>query len=123
MFKKRLLGLVILVLMAIGVFGCSSEKANVSNDSKEQKAKIKIANIYGADTYESKAMVKFKEIVEKKTDNIVVEVYTNAQLGGEEAITDSVRQGSVEIGVVGTMMAQYVPLVSVAEYPFLYKIG
>lgn len=120
---KRALGLLLSLAVVAGAAGCSSgggsNDASASGDSGKSSVKIKIANIYGADTYESKSLVKFKEIVESKADNIAVEVYTNAQLGNEETLTDSVRQGSVEIVVVGPMIAQYVPLIACSEYPYL----
>lgn len=120
---KRALGLLLSLAVVAGVAGCSSggasSNAAAPSGGSKSNVKIKIANIYGADTYESKSLVKFKEIVESKADNITVEVYTNAQLGNEETLTDSVRQGSVEVVVVGPMIAQYVPLIACSEYPYL----
>ena len=120
---KRALALLLSLAVVAGISGCASgggsNGASASGNSGKSNVKIKIANIYGADTYESKSLVKFKEIVESKADNIAVEVYTNAQLGNEETLTDSVRQGSVEVVVVGPMIAQYVPLIACSEYPYL----
>lgn len=132
---KRLAGFAIAAMMMLSAVGCSSSSSSSSSAapsgssaskstggekvSTGEKVKVKIANIYGADTYESQALNKFKELVESKSEDITVEVYTNAQLGNEETLADSVRQGSVEIAVIGPMMAQYIPLVAVSEYPFL----
>ena len=128
---KRFLGIALASMLVIATAGCSSggsastggssSGGAASGGDKKSNVKIKIANIYGADTYESQSLVKFKELVESKSDNITVEVYTNGQLGNEETLTDSVRQGSVEMVVVGPMVAQYVPLIACSEYPFLVE--
>lgn len=127
---KKLASLAIASVLVLGMAGCSggatsggatSGTAPKEGDSAKSNVKIKIANIYGADTYESQSLVKFKEIVESKSDTITVEVYTNGQLGNEETLTDSIRQGSVEMVVVGPMVAQYVPLIACSEYPFLVE--
>jgi tripartite ATP-independent transporter DctP family solute receptor len=109
------------LLAGCGNSGNTAGSSAASNDSdSDKKMTIKIANIYGADTYESKSMDKFKELVESKSSDISVEIYPNAQLGSEETLVDSVRQGSVEMVIVGTVMTEYIPFVSVPEFPFLF---
>ena len=108
---KRLAGFAIAAMMMLSAVGCSSSSSSSSSAapsgssaskstggekvSTGEKVKVKIANIYGADTYESQALNKFKELVESKSEDITVEVYTNAQLGNEETLADSVRQLSL----------------------------
>lgn len=124
--KTKSLGCLLLALaMTVAVLAGCGNSGNAANSSgassnSGKKVTIKIANIYGADTYEAKSMDKFKELVESKNSNISVEVYPNAQLGSEETLVDSVRQGSVEMVIVGTVMTEYIPFVSVPEFPFLF---
>lgn len=110
-------------LMAGMLGGCGKEGdpgGTSDGGSGQAKVKFKLANMYADDSYEAKSMYKFKEIVESKSDNIKVEVYTNAVLGSEETIADSVRQGTVEMGVIGTTMGSYLPYFSIPEYPYLF---
>ena len=104
-----------LVLVMALFAGCGSK------DGGQEAVTIKIANMYADDSYEAQSMYKFKEIVESKTDSIKVEVYTNAVLGSEETINDSVKSGTIELGVVGSSLSAYLPLFAMGEYPYLFN--
>jgi len=66
------------------------------------------------------ALVLFKEMVELRTDDYVVEIYPNAQLGTEEELCEMIRLGTVTCGNVArfeaTGMEQYV-----VGLPFMFK--
>ena len=134
MMFRRGISILIISVVSLSMLGCSksvsssSGSTNLTSSSTSQKegkkdnvVKIKIANIYADETYESKSMYKFKELIEEKSDSIQVEVYCNSQLGNEETLTDGVRQGSVEMCVTGTTWTQYLPKIGVAEYPYLFN--
>ena len=118
--KKKMLKSVALILclaLAMGMFaGCGGN----TDEGGAEVVTFKIANMYADDSYESQSMYKFKEIVEGKTDSIKIEVYTNAVLGSEETINDSVKAGTIEMGVVGSSLSAYLPLFAMGEYPYLF---
>jgi tripartite ATP-independent transporter DctP family solute receptor len=64
----------------------------------------------------------FKPQVESKTNGAVtVEVYHSGVLGNEQALWDGVRNGSIEIVVVGSVMnTEYKPML-ISDWPFLYR--
>ena len=109
------------LVLVLALFMCLLAGCGSNSGTEEQSSDavtIKIANMYADDSYEAQSMYKFKELVESKTDNISVEVYTNAVLGSEETINDSVKSGTIELGVVGSSLSAYLPLFAMAEYPY-----
>lgn len=125
---KKHFKLLALVLMLTFTFtalaGCGSSQSGDKDGTSEpaKTFKIKVANWYAPEHPQNKALAKFKEIVEDKSQgNITVEIYDNAKLGSEDVFIDSVKNGTVEMGVPGTMLSKDQPLISVAEIPFLFR--
>lgn len=69
-----------------------------------------------------KALLKFKEIVEKETDGqIKVETYHSSQLGDDRTMTEALQLGSQEVTIPSTApLANFVPEYSVFDFPFLF---
>jgi tripartite ATP-independent transporter DctP family solute receptor len=64
----------------------------------------------------------FKTQIEAKSNGaITVEVYHAGTLGNEQTLWDSVRNGSIEVVVIGTPMnSEYRPML-ISDWPFLYR--
>ncbi|MDR2600842.1 MAG: TRAP transporter substrate-binding protein [Spirochaetaceae bacterium] len=64
----------------------------------------------------------FKPQIEQKTNGeITIEVYHSGTLGNEQTLWDSVRNGSIEIVIVGSVMnSEYKPML-ISDWPFLYR--
>jgi tripartite ATP-independent transporter DctP family solute receptor len=64
----------------------------------------------------------FKPRIEQKTGGAVtVEVYHSGVLGNEQALWDAVRNGSIEVAVIGSVMnTEYKPML-ISDWPFLYR--
>ncbi|WP_088105784.1 TRAP transporter substrate-binding protein [Halalkalibacter urbisdiaboli] len=69
-----------------------------------------------------KGLLKFKEIVEEKTEgSIVVETYHSGQLGDDRTMTEGLQLGSQEVTIPSTApIANFVPEFSVFDFPFLF---
>jgi len=69
-----------------------------------------------------KGLLKFKEIVEEKTDGAIkVETYHSGQLGDDRAMTEALQIGTQEVTVPSTApLANFVPEFSVFDIPFLF---
>lgn len=66
--------------------------------------------------------LEFKAQIEKLTDGgVTVQIFPNAQLGGERDIAQAVRRGSVEMGGIGVGLSGWVPEMSITDAPFLWK--
>ena len=64
----------------------------------------------------------FKPLVEERSNKtILVEVYHSGVLGNEQTLWDSVRNGAIEMSVVGSVMnSEYRPML-ISDWPFLYR--
>lgn len=69
-----------------------------------------------------KGLLKFKEIVEEKTDGAIkVETYHSGQLGDDRSMTEALQLGTQEVTVPSTApLANFVPEFSVFDIPFLF---
>lgn len=83
---------------------------------------IKFAHWFAEDHPQHLAMLKFKELVEERSNGTLkVEIYPNSQLGSEDVYDQSVSQGTVEMGCAGTNIQMYLPRIAVSEAPFLFN--
>ncbi|MDR1363409.1 MAG: TRAP transporter substrate-binding protein [Spirochaetaceae bacterium] len=64
----------------------------------------------------------FKAEVEKNSGGkIKVEVYHSGTLGNEADLWNGVRNGTIEVAIVGTPMNQEFPVMLISDWPFLYR--
>jgi len=87
----------------------------------EQTVTLRFANIFAADAYQSRAMQRFKELVEDRNPNITIDLFHNAILGNETELGESVTAGTVDMVAVGTAINMFVPNVFASEIPFLFE--
>jgi tripartite ATP-independent transporter DctP family solute receptor len=68
------------------------------------------------------AALKFKEVVEEKTNgDVTVTIYPNAKLGDERNLLESLRMGTVDMAVVtGGPVINFLPSFGVLDLPFLF---
>ncbi len=114
----------ILLFFVVGLVACSNSpsKEDASVD-KENTYVIKVGHAAAIDHLAQKSFVKFKEIVEIKSDGkIKVEIYPNGELGGEREMLEKLLLGDL------TMMApSSAPLEAVSkdiilwDLPYLFK--
>ncbi|WP_096199028.1 TRAP transporter substrate-binding protein [Bacillus sp. FJAT-45350] len=69
-----------------------------------------------------KGLLKFKEIVEERTNGeIVVETYHSSQLGDDRSMMEALQLGTQEVTVPSTApIANFVPEFTVFDFPFLF---
>lgn len=138
---KKLLSLVLAMAMSLSLVACSSsddsaattttassdsttavetvEDAAAANDPKQT---IMVAHWFAEDHPIHLAMLEFEAQAEALSGgSLQVDIYPNAQLGSEDTYIDSVTQGTVQIGVTGTMIAKYQPSIYAQETPFIFS--
>ncbi|KJS84471.1 MAG: hypothetical protein JM58_10670 [Peptococcaceae bacterium BICA1-8] len=132
MKKRNVVFLLLLVFtLSLVLTACGGAKqeapapASTSTDAKVEPAKtyeIKVATWFDPTHPLVKSLEKFKEIIETKTEgNVKVSIFPSSQLGSEDTFIDSVKAGTVEMGISGTMINTYAPLIAVAEKPYLFQ--
>ncbi|MDR0577399.1 MAG: TRAP transporter substrate-binding protein [Candidatus Accumulibacter sp.] len=84
---------------------------------------IKVGDNWGESHPMAAALDKvFKPQVEKGTNGaITVDVYHSGTLGNEGDLWNGVRNGTIEVAVVGTPMNQEYPTMMISDWPFLYR--
>ncbi|GGD15656.1 TRAP transporter substrate-binding protein [Pontibacillus salipaludis] len=124
---KRLLtvavtAMLILVLAACG--GTESEGNSSNGDGSDSgEEKVIRAGIGLNDKHpQYKGLLKFKEIVEEKTDgSIKVETFHSGQLGDDRTMIENLQINSQQVVIPSTApMANFVPEFSVFDIPFLF---
>lgn len=128
---KKLLSMFGIALMVLFLAACgggnddeagdTNENAGGGADSGEVK-KIR-AGIGLNDAHpQYKALLKFKELVEERTDGqIEVETYHSSQLGDDRTMTEALQLGSQEVTIPSTApLANFIPEFSVFDFPFLF---
>ncbi len=127
MKSKKLVHVLSGVFLTTSVFlaGCSGDSGQSSKaaDQKESSHTIKLATVFGTDHPLNVALEeKFKTIVEEKSDGqLKVQIYDNNKLGGEKEIYDGVRNGTIEMAVVSTIMSNEIEKMAIGDWPFLFE--
>ncbi|MGR9048571.1 DctP family TRAP transporter solute-binding subunit [Halobacillus faecis] len=126
---KKLFGLLSMVLLITVLAACgngdaessSGDGESASGDSGEAKT-IKAGIGLNSDHPQYKGLLKFKEIVEEKTDGAIkVDTYHSGQLGDDRSMTEALQLGTQEVVVPSTApLANFVPEFSVFDIPFLF---
>ena len=113
---KKVVAVILALTMLFAVSACGG-----GDDKDSGKARVmKVAHWFNEDHPQHKSLEKFKTLMEEKTNGAIkVELYPNSQLGSEDTYIDSVKQGTVQMGATGTMIAKYLPKIYAAETPYL----
>jgi tripartite ATP-independent transporter DctP family solute receptor len=128
MKKVWLVGLLAFVLVLVAACGGGNASSSGDTATTEKKADtgdskvMKIGSPDKAEVAMGKAMYKFKELVEEKTDgSITVEVFPDSQLGGERDIVEGIQLGTIQGGPMGTsVLSNFVPKVNLFSLPFVF---
>ncbi|WNS79595.1 TRAP transporter substrate-binding protein [Domibacillus sp. DTU_2020_1001157_1_SI_ALB_TIR_016] len=122
----KVLALPLSVFVLLG--GCSSGSENAGNTSNGSNSSgkpvtLKITNFYADDHVVNKAIIeKFIPVVEENSNGTIqVDHFPNSTLGGEEAMYDGTRNGTIEMAVLSQIMEPDVPKIGIFSMPFLFK--
>lgn len=123
---KKLLSIIFAVFMVIGLAACggNDDKAGeAGGEGGDGEVKTIRAGIGLNDAHpQYKSLLKFKEIVEEKTNGqIVVETFHSGQLGDDRVMTEALQLGSQEVTIPSTApIANFVKEFSVFDFPFMF---
>jgi tripartite ATP-independent transporter DctP family solute receptor len=131
---RKMISFAMLILMMTLLVACggnetggntsdSGTSTNSEEKAKNSGEKVNIKFGHGAVESNSRheAALKFKSLVEEKSDGqITVEVFPNEVLGSEPQMVQSVEFGDLQM-VAASTFAQYNPKVEVFALPFLFE--
>jgi len=125
---KKLVAILLISTIALGlVMGCGTKDSdNTTSDAvpdTNEIITIKVGHGIPEDTAMHQAWVKFKEIIEEKSEGkIKVAIYPNQQLGGDRELTEAVQMGNVTMTAPSSApLANFCKEFYVLDYPFLFE--
>jgi TRAP-type transport system periplasmic protein len=114
----------ILLCLVIGLLSaCSSDSSTNAKEGNDGEKQVVLKFGHGAAETNARheAVLKFKELVEEKSEgNIKVEVFPNETLGSEPQMVESVAFNDLQMVAAGTY-AQYHEKMAVFELPYLFS--
>lgn len=119
---KKLIGVIMSVVLVSSLTACSGgaktdDKAPAADSAKKYTFNLAIDS--PEDTVTFLYADKFKQLLAEKSDGrMVVQVYSNGQMGGDKEITESVQAGNIDFGVQNTApQVNFVPELAVFDMP------
>lgn len=129
---KKALSLVLALAMTLSLVACgggdkSTGSASASADKSggtdsAESVVLKVGHVEAEDRSTHKALLQFKEELESKTEGrITVEIFPNAELGGDEELCESVAMGTIQMALPSTsVLTAYNEKIGVLDMPYLF---
>lgn len=120
--KSKIVALLCVAVLATVLVGCS-KKESAGGGAKKSTVTIKVGDNWGSTHPMGRALASvFKPQIEKASEGaIVVDIYSDGTLGSEADLWNGVRNGTIEVAVVGTPFNQEWPVSMISDWPFLYR--
>ena len=115
-----------LMTMVFILAACSNDSKSVSSSGSSSKETytLKLGHVGPTDSEHpwEKFALQFADAVNERTDGTVtVELYGGSQLGGDRETLEGMQQGTVEMGLIGTIaMGNFVPEYQVWDLPYIF---
>ncbi|MDR2797184.1 MAG: TRAP transporter substrate-binding protein [Treponema sp.] len=106
-----------------GLFAGGSKDQGPAAGSTPKTVTIKVGDNWGGTHPMAAALdTVFKPQIEQASGGTLkVDVYHDGTLGNEADLWNGVRNGTIEIAIVGTPMNQEYPTMLISDWPFLYR--
>ena len=105
----------VLLVLSILLSSCDSKKADGSFT-------LKFGHIASEDNTWHKAAVKFKELVEERSEGkIKVKIYPNSQLGKEMDLINSIQLGTADLTITGESLQNWAPKAALMAVPYAFE--
>jgi tripartite ATP-independent transporter DctP family solute receptor len=108
---------------ALALLSCLSLAAPTFVLAQDKPVTIRIASAYEMTTDMMQAAKRFADLVkERSQNNIDVRLFAGGQMGGEKDITEAIKIGELEMGVLGTYpIVSLTPKYSFFDAPFVFR--
>lgn len=125
MFKNKItiIFLSIILVLSLGIAGCSNGSTEPAASDSDEVIKIKLAHFINETSPYHQLAVRFKELVEKESNGKVsIDIYPNGLLGDERTLPEALQFGNIDMAVL-TMspMISFVPETGALDMPYLFE--
>ena len=125
---KKALSLILALAMILALTACGSKtdapsgNGDTQTDPSAEKIVLKIGHVEAEDRSTHKALLIFKDEIESKTDGrIEVQIFPNAELGGDEELCESVAMGTIQMALPSTsVLTAYNERIGILDMPYLF---
>ncbi len=130
MKNKKVLSLLLGVALVTSLVGCSSKEgtgttgtSGAATNSSAEPLTITFAHSSAEATSTNQAALKFKEYVEANSNGqLLVNVYPNAQLGGDRELVENTQNGTVTAMISSPApQVSFVPAATIFDTPFVFS--
>jgi len=120
--KKTFLVMGLLAMSLFAFAGCAKEEEAAVEPAPE-KIVVKIAHVEAEDGTLQPASLAFKAYVEEQSKGAIeVQVYPNAELGGDRQATEGVALGTIQMALPSSsVLTSYSGKFGVLDMPFIFK--
>lgn len=120
---KKALFVLLLLALVVGTLGCNGEQAQPADEDEVEEITFSMGSAYAEGVILNDVLVKFKELLEAKSDGkVTVELFLAGSLGSDEDIMQSVTAGAIEGQAVGgVLLSNYAPKFMFIDAPFTMK--
>lgn len=100
-----------------------SQSSNGGGNAGGETVTLKIAHVEAEDRSTHKALLQFKSDLEEKSGGrFQIEIYPNAELGGDEELCESVAMGTIQMALPSTsVLTAYNERIGILDMPYLFK--
>lgn len=118
---KKTLGIVLLLAASLTLVYAGGSKEGAGSGAAAKPVVLRIAHTHTEEGLYYKGSVKFKELVEAAArGRIVVEHYPNGQLGADKDIQESVKLGTLELGLSSSPVVSLDDYFKLLDAPYLF---
>lgn len=117
---NKLVKIILVAMLAFAFAACGAKDGGKNDEDKVYTVKLHSAQL--ETTAMHKGAVKFKELVETKTNGKVkIDIFPNAQLGTDTEAAEYIQTGSIQAGIIPTAkLSGFSAPIQVLDLPFLF---
>lgn len=117
--KKLLYASLLLIVISAVLVGCSGGD---SDEKSGEQVVLKLGHIQSESDLWHKGALKFKEEVEKLSDEaMTVEIHPNSTLGGDRDMAEGMQMGTIDLALIAGVLSNFEPSIQLLELPYLLE--
>jgi len=118
---RKAIGVIVLLAVSLSFAYAGGSKEAAGSGAAAKPVVLRIAHTHTEEGLYFKGSVKFKELVEAASKGrIVVEHYPNGQLGADKDIQESVKLGTLELGLSSSPVVSLNDYFKLLDAPYLF---